>query len=228
MQQCAPELGDTFSDDGASMGMHESQSRFYENIIGRSREFWEVHYPKLVEFFPEQLKGVTVDNFVAFVNRAENSFIRIEADELTYPLHIMLRYDIEKRVVSGELAAKDLPAVWNAKMQEYFGITPPTDKQGVLQDIHWAGGSFGYFPTYALGSAIGCQLFAAMNKDFDVLGSLKSGNTQQINDWLREKIHKYGATKYPMDILRDATGEDFDAKYFIEYLIDKYSRLYNI
>ena len=127
-------------------------------MIGRSRAFWAVHYPKLQKTFRKELKDVTLDEFVAYVNRAERSFVRTEADELTYPLHVMLRYEIEKKLIAGELEVKDLPAYWNAKFTEYFGITPPSNALGVLQDVHWAGGDFGYFPTYALGSAIAAQL----------------------------------------------------------------------
>lgn len=223
-QQCDKSLNGTFSGGGASLGLHESQSRFYENMIGRSRAFWEAHYGKLQQIFAPQLDGVSLDEFVAYVNTAERSFVRTEADELTYPLHIMLRYEIEQKVIAGELEVKDLPAYWNAKFTEYFGITPPTDTLGVLQDVHWAYGNFGYFPTYALGSAIAAQLYHYMSKDFNVDESLKDGTTKRINEWLKEHIHKYGASKYPDEILRLATGEDFNPNYYVDYLIDKYSK----
>jgi len=196
-QQGDKALNGTFCSGGASLGMHESQSRFYENLIGRSLEFWQVHFAKLQQIFAPQLDDVTVEEFVAYVNRAERSFVRTEADELTYPLHVMLRYEIEKLLITGQLQVKDLTQVWNQKFTEYFGITPPTDVLGVLQDMHWAGGSFGYFPTYALGSAIASQLYYHMNKDFDVAQSLASGNTQKVNDWLKDHIHKYGGSMYP-------------------------------
>lgn len=223
-QQCDKALNGTLSGGGASLGLHESQSRFYENVIGRSAEFWQQHYAKLQEFFPEQLANVTVNDFVAYINRAERSFVRTEADELTYPLHVMLRYEIEQKLIDGSLQVKDLPSYWNAKFTEYFGITPPTDTLGVLQDVHWSYGNFGYFPTYALGSAIASQLFAAMNKDFDVYASLADGTTSKINDWLKQHVHKYGSSKYPDEILRIATGEDFNPDYYIDYLIAKYDR----
>ena len=223
-QQGDKALNGTFCSGGASLGMHESQSRFYENLIGRSLEFWQVHFAKLQQIFAPQLDGVTVEEFVAYVNRAERSFVRTEADELTYPLHVMLRYEIEKLLITGQLQVKDLPQVWKEKFAEYFGITPPTDVLGVLQDMHWAGGSFGYFPTYALGSAIASQLYYHMNKDFDVAQSLASGNTKQVNDWLKDHIHKYGSSMYPDQILRLAIGEDFDAKYYVDYLVNKYSK----
>jgi len=223
-QQCDKSLNGTLSGGGASLGMHESQSRFYENIIGRSRAFWSVHYPKLQQCFAEQLSNVSLDEFLSYVNNVQRSFVRTEADELTYPLHIMLRYEIEQKLISGELEVKDLPEYWNEKFTEYFGITPPTDTLGVLQDVHWAYGNFGYFPTYALGSAIASQLYYRMNKDFDVSASLSSGTTAQVNEWLKQHVHKYGSSKYPDEILRLATGEDFDPDYYIDYLIEKYSK----
>ncbi len=210
------------------MGIHESQSRFFENIIGRSLPFWQAHYPKLKELFPTQLEGVSVEDWYKHVNRAECSFIRTEADELTYPLHIMLRYEMEKKFIEGDLVAEDFATYWNQSFTEYFGITPPTDTLGVLQDVHWAYGNVGYFPTYALGSAISSQLYAHMAKDIDIDACLLQGNTSQINAWLKDKIHIHGATKYPMEILRDAIGEDFDPNYYVDYLISKYSKLYDI
>lgn len=227
-QQCDPALEDTFSDGGASMAMHESQSRFFENMIGRSKAFWEVHLPELKKLFPEQLQDVSVEQFYREINRVENSLIRTEADELTYPLHVMLRYDIEKQLLAGELEVKDLPSVWNAKIHEYFGIDVPNDSKGVLQDVHWSGGMFGYFPTYALGSAYSAQIAQAMNKSFHVLGSLSSGSTKEINAWLQEHIHRFGSTKYPKELMLIATKEEFSAQYYIDYLINKYSEIYNL
>ena len=223
-RQCDTSLNGTFSGGGASLGLHESQSRFYENIIGRSRAFWAVHYGKLQQTFAPKLNKVSLDEFVNYVNSVEESFVRVEADELTYPLHIMLRYEIEQKVIAGELQVKDLPKYWNEKFTQYFGITPPTDTLGVLQDVHWAYGNFGYFPTYALGSAIAAQLYHYMSKDFDVEQSLADGTTKRINEWLREHIHKYGASKYPDEILRLATGEEFNPNYYVDYLIKKYSK----
>lgn len=221
-QQVDPALNGTLSGGGASLGLHESQSRFYENMIGRSRAFWQAHFGKLQQVFAPQLDDVSLDEFMRYVNAVERSFVRTEADELTYPLHIMLRYEIEQKLICGELQVKDLPAYWNDKFTEYFGITPPTDTLGVLQDVHWAYGNFGYFPTYALGSAIAAQLYHAMNADFDVEASLADGTTARINEWLKSHVHKYGSSKYPDEILRLATGEDFDPEYYVDYLISKY------
>lgn len=223
-QQCDAALNGTLSGGGASLGMHESQSRFYENMIGRSQAFWNVHYKKLQQTFPAQLHNVSETQFLRYINRAECSFVRTEADELTYPLHVMLRYEIEKKLIDGSLAVRDLPRYWKDKFTEYFGITPPTDTLGVLQDVHWAYGNLGYFPTYALGSAIAAQLYHAMSKDFDVGQSLQSGTTAQINAWLKNHVHRHGASKYPDEILRLATGEDFNPQYYVDYLIAKYDK----
>ncbi len=223
-QQGDVKLKGTFCCGGASFGMHESQSRFYENMIGRNPAFWSVHYKHLQQCFPVQLKKVTEHQFCDYINRAECSFVRTEADELTYPLHIMLRYEIEKKLIDGSLDVDDLPTYWNEKFTEYFGITPPNDTLGVLQDVHWAYGNFGYFPTYALGSAIAAQLYYYMNKDFNVEESLQSGTTAQVNAWLKEHVHKYGSSKYPDEILRIATGEDFNPNYYVDYLTKKYNK----
>ncbi|MDD3171286.1 MAG: carboxypeptidase M32 [Bacilli bacterium] len=226
--QVDPTLDTTFSGGGASLAMHESQSRFYENIIGRSPDFWRPLFPKLKEIFPKQLKGVRLADFIKQINKVENSLIRTEADELTYPLHIMIRYDIEKLLINGDITVDELPQVWNKYVKDYLGIDVPSDREGVLQDIHWAGGTFGYFPTYALGSAYAAQIHRAMKKDVNIKKSLEAGTTVEINQWLKEKIHKFGATKYPKEILKSATKENFKAKYYIDYLIKKYSKIYNI
>jgi len=228
MAQCDKALNDTLSGDGASMAMHESQSRFYENMIGRSPAFWEAHYGKLKETFPEQLKGVSEEAFVHFINQAKFSFIRTEADELTYPLHIMLRYDIEKKLMEGDLHVNELPSYWNSLFKEYFGLVPETDSDGVLQDVHWASGDFGYFPTYALGSAYAAQFYHKMSSDFDIDQALRSGTTEEINRWLKEKVHRFGASKYPKEILEYATGETFNPRYYVDYLTEKYTKLYKL
>lgn len=227
-QNISPEYNGTFISGGVSMAMHESQSRFFENIIGRNYHFWEIHYPKLQEIYSEQLKSVSLDDFLLTINNVEASFIRTEADELTYPLHVMLRYEIEKELINGTLEVKDLEKRWNGKMKEYFDLDVPNPSMGVLQDSHWAGGSIGYFPTYALGSAIASQLYFKMNEEFDVLKSLDNGNTSKINEWLKNKIHQFGSSKYSKDILESAINEQFDVKYYIDYLITKYSKIYNL
>lgn len=227
-QQVNQELDHTLSGGGGSMSLHESQSRFYENIIGRSKEFWKQHFPVLKNQFKKQLKGVTLNDFYKYINQASASLIRTEADELTYPIHIMIRYDIEKELFSNQIEVNDLPQVWKQKYKEYLGIDVPNDREGVLQDVHWAVGSFGYFPTYALGSAYSAQIFKAMNKDFKVYKSLESKSTKEINNWLKNRLHIYGSTKNPKDLFKICTGQKFNPKHYIDYLIKKYSKIYNI
>lgn len=224
-QQCDPELDETFIGGGASMAMHESQSRFYENIVGRGEAFVSILLPKMNEAF-----GMELDEkeFFYYVNKVENSLIRTEADELTYPLHIMLRYDLERALLSDEITVEQLPQEWNRRFKEYFGIDVPSDSEGVLQDVHWSGGSFGYFPTYALGSAYAAQIYHAMSKEISVEEAIKSGSTKEINEWLKEHIHKYAASKYPKDILLEATGEEFNPHYYVDYLKEKYSAIYGL
>lgn len=227
-QSIDEKYNDTFIAGGVSMAMHESQSRFYENIIGRDYHFWEIHFPKLKEIYKDQLSDVSLDQFYKYINNVEASFIRTEADELTYPLHVMLRYELEKQLIDGSLEVKDLEIAWNNKIKEYFGLEVPCSSMGVLQDSHWSGGSIGYFPTYALGSAIASQLYEKMNEDFDVAESLNSGTTEKINSWLKEKIHKYGSSKYPKEILEEALNGKFNANSYIKYLKNKYSKIYSI
>lgn len=222
-----PKLDNTYLSGGTTMAMHESQSRFYENIIGRDLAFWETHFKKIKEVFPNELKDTTVEDFYKASNEVKMSFIRTEADELTYPLHIMLRYDLEKELIEGNLTVNELPARWNELMKEYFGLDVPTDTLGVLQDIHWAGGSFGYFPTYALGSAYAAQLYHQMKKEINVEKIIRSGSLQEIHEWLKEKVHKFGGSKTPQEILILATGEKFNPQYYIDYLKEKYSKIYD-
>ena len=209
---------------GASMSIHESQSRFYENIIGRSEPFVEFFYPKLRSLFPSQLSGVSAHDFFRAVNRAQPSLIRTEADELTYPLHIMVRYELEKRLIDGSLAVRDVPEAWNALYRDYLGIEVPDDTHGCLQDSHWSGGSIGYFPSYALGSAYGAQMLAVMRRDVDVDAAASSGDLSPVTGWLREHIHRHACFYEPLELLRRAVGE-FDPKYYVDYLKQKFSSL---
>ncbi len=212
---------------GVSMGIHESQSRFYENLIGRSRAFVYAIFPKVKEFFPQQLKDVDAEMFYRAVNKAQPSLIRTEADELTYSLHIMVRYEIEKQLIGGTLAVGDIPAEWNRLYKEYLGIDVPDDKRGCLQDSHWSGGSFGYFPSYALGSAYGAQMLRNMEKDVDVWGSVGKGDLAPVTAWLREKVHQYGSLLEPAQIVENACGV-FDPTVYTDYLTEKYSELYGL
>ena len=227
-QQVSERFDDTNLEGCSAMALHESQSRFYENIVGRSYAFWTKHFPKLKETFKEQLENVSLEEFYHLINKAECSLIRTEADELTYPLHIMIRYDLEQALLSGEIEVKDLPMHWNNAYKNYLGIDVPSDKEGVLQDVHWAGGSFGYFPTYALGSAYSAQFLHAMQKEINIDEAFANDDLSVINAWLKENVHQFGNFKKPEDILKDATGEKFNPQYYIEYLLNKYRKLYNL
>lgn len=224
----ADELEGTVLSGGVSMGIHESQSRLYENIIGRSRPFVKLIFPKMQELFPEQLAGVTAEQMFLAANKAEPSLIRTEADELTYCLHVMVRYEIEKGLFDGTIDVDDLPRIWNEKYKEYLGIDVPSDREGVLQDSHWAGGNVGYFPSYALGSAYGAQIMAKMMETVDVDAVIASGDLQPITDWLEENIWKFGGTYDPMDLLERCCGAPFDPSYFTDYLENKFTEIYNL
>ena len=215
--------------DGTSMGIHESQSLFYENFVGRQYSFWKKNYQLLKSYSSGQFNEVGLDDFYRAINESKPSLIRIEADELTYPLHIIIRYEIEKGLFNGEIEVKDLPEIWNQKYEQYLGIKPENDAQGVLQDVHWSGGSFGYFPSYALGYMYAAQLKNAMQKDISNYDQLvEEGNLLPIKEWFTEHIHQYGKMKKPLDILKDVTGEELNANYLIDYLYEKYSNVYQL
>ena len=180
------------------------------------------------EFYPEQLQQVSLDQFIKAINKAEPSLIRTEADELTYCLHIMIRYEIEKMLFADEITVADLPRIWNEKYEEYLGITPPTDTLGVLQDMHWSGGSFGYFPSYALGNAIAAQLYYYMLDVMPFYDYLREGNLSPIREFFREHIHKYGGMRPTNRLLKDLTGEEFNPDYYVRYLTEKYTALYEL
>ena len=222
------ELQGTVLADGASMGIHESQSRFYENLIGRSEPFCHAVLPLMRECFPGQFDAVTPEMLYRGVNLAQPSLIRVEADELTYGNHIMVRYELEKLLIGGELSVKDLPGEWNRMYKTYLGIDVPTDREGVLQDTHWSGGMMGYFPSYALGSAYGVQMLHAMEKDVDVWSAVQSGNFAPVNEWLREKIHRHGRMLTPVQLIENACGESFDPSVYTDYLKQKFSSLYGL
>ena len=211
---------------GVSMGMHESQSRLFENNFGRSREFWASLYDKLKEMYPENLAGISLDHFILGINKSTPSLIRTEADELTYCLHIMVRYEVEKIIFGGDVSIEELPSIWNKKYEEYLGICPETDSEGILQDIHWAGGSFGYFPSYALGTAIAAQIQAHLRRVMPLEKYLEDGNFEPINAYLAEHIHQYGKTKTTNELLIDMMGEGFNPQYYVDYLKEKYTALY--
>lgn len=213
---------------GVSMGIHESQSRFYENIIGRSEAFARAVFPKMKELFPEQLADVDAAMFYRAINKAEPSLIRTEADELTYCLHIMVRYEIEKQLMTGTLEVKDVPAEWNRLYKEYLGIEVPNDREGCLQDSHWSGGAIGYFPSYALGSAYGAQMQHQMQEDLgDIYANVAKGDLSKITGWLREHIHRHASFYKPGELFERICGK-FDARYYTDYLTEKYTKLYDL
>jgi len=213
---------------GVSMGIHESQSRFYENIIGRSRAFVHAIFPKVKEFFPEQLADVDEEMFYRAINKAEPSLIRTEADELTYALHVMVRYEIEKKVIAGELTVAEIPAAWKRLYKEYLGVDVPNDREGCLQDSHWSGGSVGYFPSYALGSAYGPQMLKVMEAEIgDIWEDVSRGDLSRVTGWLKEKIHSHASFKKPGALFEEVCGK-FDAAYYTDYLTGKYTGLYNL
>lgn len=228
-QNLGEELAGMPVETGASMGIHESQSLFFENFIGRSDGFWSKNYSLLQEAAPDLFSNVQKPDYLRAINEAKPSLIRIEADELTYALHIMVRYELEKGLFNGDVDVKDLPKLWNNKYEEYLGIRPANDAEGVLQDVHWAGGSFGYFPSYALGYIYAAQFKNAMLRDlpeFDRL--LEQGNIKPIREWLTENVHRHGAMKKPLEILEDATGEGLNAEHLADYLEKKYTKIYQL
>ena len=221
-------LADTNLYDGISMGVHESQSRIMENFIGRSYEFWKFFYPHVQETF-EQFKKVELDQFYKAINNVERSLIRTQADELTYNLHIILRFELENALINKEIKVKDLPSLWNEKMKKYLSITPPNDAKGVLQDIHWSGGDFGYFPSYALGNLYSAQFYHQAEKDIKNLKSeIENGNIKIFTDWLKNNIHKWGKLYTPSELVEKVTSEPLNPDYFIQYVNNKFSKIYEV
>jgi carboxypeptidase Taq len=209
------------------MAFHESQSRLWENMVGRSAAFWKPNYARLQSLAAGSLDGVPPEAFFKAINKVQPSLIRTEADEVTYSLHVILRFELESDLVSGRLAVKDVPEAWNAKMRDFLGLVPPNDSQGCLQDVHWSCGYLGYFPSYALGNLYGAQLWARMKETLpNMEESIARGDLGGIREWLREKVHRHGATWLPGEIIERATGEKLDAKYFVAYLNEKYSAIY--
>ncbi len=213
---------------GATMGIHESQSRFYENLIGRSRAFCTPLLKIMQDVFPDQMKDVSEDELYSAINLSKPSLIRTEADELTYSLHVMIRYEIEKRMVAGDLAVKDIPGEWNRMYKEVLGVDVPDDRHGALQDSHWSFGGMGYFPSYALGSAYGVQMLREMEKTVDVWGTVAKGDLSPVTAWLADRIHQYGMLKKPQDLLLPAMGGPLDPAAYTGYLKKKFSELYGI
>jgi carboxypeptidase Taq len=213
---------------GASSGVHESQSRMWENLVGRSFPFWQFFYPRLQELFPSQLGNVPLKAFYQGINRVQPSFIRVEADEATYNLHIMLRMELEIALMENQLQVKDLPEAWNSRYQEYLGITPPDDSMGVLQDVHWSGGMIGYFPSYALGNLIAAQLWEFIRADIpDLLDQIRKGEFTAWLAWLRDKVHRHGNKFEPQQLIQRVTGSKIDSAPYMRYLEGKYREIYS-
>lgn len=213
--------------ESISLGIHESQSRSWENLIGRGKPFWTYLYPELQKAFPEPFAKISLDNFYRALNCVEPSFIRVEADEVTYNLHIILRFEIEKELIEGSIEVDDLPKIWNDKFKEYFALKVPDDSLGVLQDVHWSGGSIGYFPTYTLGNLYSAQFYSASKRDIpDLEEQITKGEFTNFLQWLRKNIHIHGKLYTARDLVMKATGEPLKSQYFMDYLKKKYSEIY--
>ena len=219
----------TMIEGGASLGVHESQSRMWENLVGRSRPFWDHFYPALQRRFPSQLGAVTPDHFYRAVNKVEPSLIRVEADEATYNLHVMLRVEIELGLIEGSMQVRDLPAIWNDRMHAYLGLTPPDDARGVLQDIHWSAGLFGYFATYTLGNLISAQLWETFAREHPARDEeIGRGDFTALLGWLRARLHQYGRKYEPQDLVVRITGRSVGAEPYLHYLERKYGEIYGL
>lgn len=215
--------------EAISLGIHESQSRMWENNVGRSLPYWKANYKHLQKYFPAHLKNVSLDHFYKGINLVKPSLIRIEADEVTYHFHILVRYEIEKLLMEGKIKVNELPEFWNEHYMKYLGVKVKSDAEGVLQDVHWSHGSIGYFPTYSLGSFYAAQFFHQANKDIKGLQkNIEEGNMLPLLNWLREKIHRHGKFYSAEDLCKKVTGEKLNFKYFMNYAKDKYSVIYNL
>ncbi len=227
-QNSADELEYTGVSGGASMGIHESQSRYYENILGRSKEFWTYFYPEVQKRF-SQFEGVSIEEFYKGINKVQPSLIRTDADELTYSIHIIIRYELEKALLNNEITVDELPKLWNEKYKEYLGVEPKNDSEGVLQDTHWGSGLIGYFPSYALGNLYGAQFLNKMKQEIKTYDEeVRNGNFQVIKEWLTDNIYKFGALYTPSELIVKVTGEELNPKYFLEYLNKKYGEIYEL
>ncbi len=228
-QGTALALARTGLDNGTSFAVHESQSRMFENLVGRSLSFWQHFYPRLQEVFPSQLGNVSLEGFYKGINKVQSSLIRVEADEATYNLHIMLRLEIEIALIEGKLPVKDLPDYWNSKMEEYLGVTPENHILGVMQDVHWSYGYFGYFATYALGNLVSVQLWEKINQDIpDLAEQIRRGNFAELLAWLRKNIHCHGRKFEPQELVQRVTGSRIDPAPYMRYLKGKYSQIYGL
>ncbi|MBI3242922.1 MAG: carboxypeptidase M32 [Chloroflexi bacterium] len=214
---------------GVSLGLHESQSRMWENLVGRSRPFWRHFYPKLQAAFPDQFNGVEMETFYRAINKVQPSLIRVEADEATYNLHIILRFELEQEMMEGKVALRDLPEAWNARMKSYLGVDVPNDAQGVLQDIHWSSGGIGYFSTYSLGNIISCQIWEKVLEALpDIYEQFERGEFMALREWLRENLHKHGRKFTPKETLEKVAGSSINVGPYVKYLKSKYGEIYGL
>jgi len=212
-----------------SLSIHESQSRLWENNVGRGKPYWKHHYPQLQQIFPEQLKNVSLDAFYAAINKVAPNLIRTEADELHYHFHVLIRFEIEKGLLEGSIPFDEVKDAWNAKYKAYLGVDVPNDSEGILQDIHWSHGSFGYFPTYSLGSFYAAQFYNQAEKDIpDLTEKIEGGNTSELLDWLRTNIHAHGRYYSSREICEKVTGEPLNFKYFMDYARKKFGAVYGL
>jgi carboxypeptidase Taq len=229
VQNVHPALTRTPLAKETSAGLDESQSRLIENMVGRSRGFWQVHLPKLKEYFPDQLKNVSLEQFYRAINKVQPGFIRVEADELTYNMHVILRFEIEQDLLSGRLPVSEVPRAWNQKMKDFLGIVPKTNRNGCLQDIHWAMVGFGYFPTYTLGNFYAAQFFeTALQNNPSIAKALETGDTSSLLAWLQENIQQHGRKLTPAEVVIKATQKPLRHEPFVRYATKKYSEIYNL
>lgn len=228
-QGVSPELEGSILSSGASLAVHESQSRLWENLVGRSRRFWNCYYPRFREAFAPALEDVPLEAFYRAINRSGPSLIRVEADEVTYNLHIILRYELENELLEGRLSVADAPEAWNAKMQELLGLTPPDNREGILQDVHWSIGIMGYFPTYSLGNVLSVQLFEKAVSDVPAIpDEIERGEFSSLLHWLRDNVHQHGRKYLPEDLVRRATGSALSVQPYADYLRRKFGEIYGV
>lgn len=224
-----PALERTLLATGTSLGMHESQSRMWENLVGRSKPFWKAFYPRLQEIFADQLGGVALDQFYAAINKVDRTFIRVDADEATYNLHVMVRFELEIALLNGELSVNDLPEAWNDKFEDFLGVRPPDDAKGVLQDVHWSFGLYGYFPTYTLGNVIAAQLWDKIHEDIpDLQTQIEQAKFADLLTWLKDNLHKHGSKYEPLELLERVTGSGVDVEPYLQYLESKFGEIYSL
>ena len=222
-------ISGTMLEGGTSLGIHESQSRLWENLVGRSRGFWQAYYPRLKTLFPEVLADTDLDNFYRAINRVQPSLIRVEADEVTYNMHVIIRFELENDLLEGRVSVDDAPEAWNAKYEEYLGIRPATDREGILQDVHWSGGMIGYFPTYTLGNLMSVPFYnQAVAAHPDIPAEIAQGKFDTLLSWLQENIYQHGRKYMPDELFRRVTGQEMSAGPYLNYLKEKYGEIYEL